>query len=63
MTKRAYKVVGSRVVSGSRPGDTAYLDDKAVNIPALIEAGHIEPVRKTTAKAPVVVKDDKEGAE
>ncbi|SET43435.1 hypothetical protein [Nonomuraea wenchangensis] len=50
MTKRAYRVSGPRPVAGVGTGGTVHLDPEAVNIPALIEAGHIEIVRKPSVK-------------
>lgn len=40
-----YKVVGPVKVDDVEPGGTVTLDPDRVNVPALIAAGHIEPVR------------------
>jgi hypothetical protein len=42
-----YKVIGQFEVAGKRPGETVRLDPTEVNIQALIDGGHIEPIRKT----------------
>lgn len=43
-----YKVVGPLPIAGKdgdvEPGGVVELDEQAVNIPALIAAGHVKPV-------------------
>lgn len=51
-----YRVVGPRMINGARQGETTTLDPDRVNIPALVTAGHVEPVedkpsRKKTIKS------------
>lgn len=62
MTKRSYKVVGSLLVAGVGTGELVQLDDETVNIPALIEAGHVEPVRKPAFKESAPEKEVKEAS-
>lgn len=38
-----YRVIGDRLISGVPRGEVVRLDPDQVNIPALIEAGHVEP--------------------
>ncbi len=40
-----YNVIGEYAVGGVAPGGTVELDPDAVNIPALIEGGHVEPAK------------------
>lgn len=45
-----YKVTGPMRINDAEPGETVYLDPEKINIPALLEAGAIEPVQtKSTA--------------
>ncbi len=44
------KVVGSQEVGGVAPGGTVDLDPAEVNIPALVEAGHIEISKSAAAR-------------
>ncbi|MEU8379777.1 hypothetical protein [Streptosporangium sp. NPDC048865] len=44
------KVIGSRVVAETAPGGTVDLDPEEVNIPALVEAGHIEISKTAQAR-------------
>jgi hypothetical protein len=44
------KVVGTCEVAGTRPGGTVDLDPDEVNIPALVEAGHIEISKSAAAR-------------
>ncbi|MGI5493881.1 hypothetical protein [Microtetraspora malaysiensis] len=39
-----YRVIGDCRVAGVEPGGVVELDAAAVNIPALIEGGHIAPI-------------------
>lgn len=41
-----FKVVGILEVADKRQGEVVELDPEKVNIPALIEAGHVEPVNE-----------------
>jgi hypothetical protein len=59
MAKHNYRVLSDNFVEGNK-GTQVSLDDEELNIPALVEGGHIEPVGKT-AKAAVA--DAKEAAE
>lgn len=36
------KVIGENEVAGAQPGSEVSIDDEAVNIPALVEGGHVE---------------------
>jgi hypothetical protein len=56
MSDDLYKVVGSRAINGVEPGGTTTLDPDQVNIPALIAAGHVEPVVKTSRSKPTTIK-------
>jgi hypothetical protein len=44
-SKARFKVVGNVKINGVGNGDTVELDSDDVNTAALIQAGHIEPVR------------------
>ncbi|MGW5578716.1 hypothetical protein [Micromonospora chokoriensis] len=39
-----YKVIGICTVAGAKRGETVELDPEQINIQALIEGGHIEPI-------------------
>jgi len=39
-----YRVAGEHIVAGVEPGGTVELDPDVYNIPALVAAGHLEPV-------------------
>ncbi|MDH2425782.1 hypothetical protein [Sphaerisporangium sp. TRM90804] len=43
------RVVGTCEVAGTAPGGTVDLDPEQVNVPALVEAGHIE-ISKSAAE-------------
>jgi len=45
-----FKVTGPFEIGGVAPGGTVELDESAVNVDALVWAGHVEPV-KPAAKA------------
>lgn len=57
-----YRVIGSQAINEVEPGGTTTLDPDQVNVPALIAAGHVEPVavpsRKKTIKSEGVTEDD-----
>jgi hypothetical protein len=57
---KQYRVTGPRRVSGVSRGSVVTLDDKQVNVPALIEAGHVE-LMKTKTK--IGESEDKEDSE
>lgn len=40
-----FKIVGSRTVADAAPGHVVELDLPEANVAALIQAGHIQPVR------------------
>lgn len=44
-----FEVTGPARVAGARKGETAELDPAVVNIPALIEGGHVKPVSEPKA--------------
>lgn len=45
-----YKVIGPRAVAGVEPGGTVELDEARVNVPALLSAGHVEPMGNSRGK-------------
>ena len=45
------EVVGPLRVAGARKGEIVNLDPTRVNIPALVEAGHVRPVSEPSKKA------------
>lgn len=45
-----YRVVGPFEVDGKSKGEVVDLDPEVINIPALIEGGHIEPLTKRPEK-------------
>jgi hypothetical protein len=49
MAKDKYRVIGDSVVAGKTKGEEVSLDDEQFNVEALIEGGHIKPV-KTSPK-------------
>lgn len=54
-----FKVVGPRAVAGVEPGGIVDLaDDSGVNVAALIEAGHIEPLVEKPRLRPKAKKED-----
>lgn len=44
------KVIGAHEIGGVAPGGTVELDPAEVNIPALVEAGHIELSKTATER-------------
>ena len=46
-----YEVIGPCPVAGARKGDTVELDPAAVNVDALIQAGHVRPAKRTGGAA------------
>lgn len=54
-------VVGSCRVAGVEPGGTVELDPELVNVPALVEGGHIE-LQDTPAAAPAPGAKPRQGA-
>ncbi|WP_157562670.1 hypothetical protein [Micromonospora chokoriensis] len=46
-----FEVIGPCRVAGAEKGETVQLDPAEVNIDALIEAGHIRPVKRTGGQA------------
>lgn len=57
-----YKVIGNQRINDVEPGGIVVLDPDRVNVPALIAAGHVEPVakysQKKTIKGRGVTEDD-----
>lgn len=53
MATHKAKVIGPFPVNGAVPGETTSLDDEVLNIPALVESGHVELVvsESSTTKA------------
>lgn len=45
-----YRVIGPFEVDGKSKGEIVKLDPQTVNIQALIEGGHVEPVAKRTVE-------------
>ncbi|MEH1059395.1 hypothetical protein V6U89_29830 [Micromonospora sp. CPCC 206171] len=45
-----YKVIGICTVAGKKRGEVVELDPELINIEALVEAGHIEPVTARPGK-------------
>lgn len=49
MATEKHVVIGSRRIAGVAKGGTVDLDPAEYNIPALVAAGHIQPVSKPKA--------------
>ncbi len=58
MAAHRYEVIGPFEIAGAANGETVTLDDDELNIPALVEAGHIRPLSKAAKEA---AKDDDAG--
>jgi hypothetical protein len=54
MATHKAKVIGPFPVNGAAPGETTTLDDRVLNVEALVESGHVElepkPAKKSAAK-------------
>lgn len=48
---QTFEVIGPCQVAGANKGETVRLDPDAVNIDALVEAGHVRPVKRAGGKA------------
>lgn len=46
MANHRYEVIGPFDIAGAKPGETVMIDDDELNVPALIEAGHVKPLSK-----------------
>lgn len=51
MANHRYEVIGPFEIAGAAPGETVNIDDDELNVPALIEAGHIKPLSKAAKEA------------
>lgn len=55
-----YKVVGPFEIDGKPAGEVVDLDAEVINIPALIDGGHVEPLNRPgfTQPAPLPAAED-----